>query len=144
MNWDEFGSAQGWEGCGQGVTVNGRKTQHYANGTPAINDKFLDMGALVEGLQRYSKPLSPFFCAVCSPLAIAQPGGRGRLGRAALGTHACLAACGSPCSKARALQMLKGTLRGPLIFGAQGSEVSTARDLSPEARSSPFATPGQK
>jgi acetyl-CoA carboxylase carboxyltransferase component len=40
--------------------------------------------------------------------------------------------------------MLKGTLRGPLIFGAQGSEVSTARDLSPEARSSPFATPGQK
>eukprot|EP01052_Picozoa_sp_SAG31_P048099 SAG31_NODE_9912_length_1211_cov_1.392086_1_plen_143_part_01 len=48
MNWDEFGSAQGWEGCGQGVTVNGRKTQHYANGTPAINDKFPDMGALVE------------------------------------------------------------------------------------------------
>ena len=85
-----------------------------------------------------------FFVPFAHRFAIAQPGGRGRLGRAALGTHACLAACGAPCSKARALQMLKGTLRGPLIFGAQGSEVSTARDLSPEARSSPFATPGQK
>ena len=31
-----------------GVTVSGRKTQHYANGTPAINAKFPDIGALVK------------------------------------------------------------------------------------------------
>ena len=31
-----------------GIEVNGRKTQHYANGTPAINAKFPDMGALVD------------------------------------------------------------------------------------------------
>jgi hypothetical protein len=37
------GIDEGWEGCGQGITVNGRKTQHYANGTPAINEKFPDM-----------------------------------------------------------------------------------------------------
>ena len=37
------GIDEGWEGCGQGITVNGRKTQHYANGKPAINEKFPDM-----------------------------------------------------------------------------------------------------
>jgi len=42
------GIDEGWEGCGMGVTVSGRKTQHYANGTPAINAKFPDIGALVK------------------------------------------------------------------------------------------------
>ena len=32
------------QGCGDGIN----KTQHYANGTPAINAKFPDMAALVK------------------------------------------------------------------------------------------------
>ena len=47
VGYDSVGIDEGWEGCGMGVEVNGRKTQHYANGTPAINAKFPDMGALV-------------------------------------------------------------------------------------------------
>jgi hypothetical protein len=43
VGYSSVGIDEGWEGCGQGVTVNGRKTQHYANGTPAINNKFPDM-----------------------------------------------------------------------------------------------------
>lgn len=43
VGYASVGIDEGWEGCGQGVTVKGRKTQHYANGTPAINEKFPDM-----------------------------------------------------------------------------------------------------
>ena len=43
VGYSSVGIDEGWEGCGQGVTVNGRKTQHFANGTPAINNKFPDM-----------------------------------------------------------------------------------------------------
>ena len=43
LGYDMVGIDQGWEGCGMGV--NG--TQHYANGTPAVNSKFPDLGALV-------------------------------------------------------------------------------------------------
>ena len=45
--WDvgfkSIGIDEGWEGCGMGVD----HTQHYANGTPAVNTKFPDMPALV-------------------------------------------------------------------------------------------------
>merc|ERR1712185_344324 len=38
------GIDEGWEGCGQGV----HRTQHYANGTPAVDTaKFPDLKALV-------------------------------------------------------------------------------------------------
>eukprot|EP01043_Picozoa_sp_COSAG02_P041938 COSAG02_NODE_3524_length_6615_cov_6.371393_3_plen_107_part_00 len=43
VGYASVGIDEGWEGCGEGVTVKGRKTQHYANGTPAINNKFPDM-----------------------------------------------------------------------------------------------------
>ena len=45
--WDvgftSIGIDEGWEGCGLGV----HHTQHYANGTPAVNLKFPDIKALV-------------------------------------------------------------------------------------------------
>ena len=44
LGYDMIGIDQGWEGCGMGV--NG--TQHYVNGTPAVNSKFPDLKALVE------------------------------------------------------------------------------------------------
>ena len=44
LGYGTIGIDQGWEGCGMGV--NG--TQHYANGTPAVNSKFPDLKALVE------------------------------------------------------------------------------------------------
>jgi hypothetical protein len=34
VGYSTVGIDEGWEGCGMGVTVQGRKTQHYANGTP--------------------------------------------------------------------------------------------------------------
>lgn len=46
--WDvgfkSIGIDEGWEGCGMGVN----HTQHYRNGTPAVNRKFPDMPSLVE------------------------------------------------------------------------------------------------
>ena len=47
VGYDSVGIDEGWEACGAGVVVDGRKTQHYANGTPAINEKFPDMANLV-------------------------------------------------------------------------------------------------
>lgn len=47
IGYASVGIDEGWEGCGMGITVKGRKTQHYANGTPAINAKFPDMAGLV-------------------------------------------------------------------------------------------------
>ena len=44
VGYIRVGIDEGWEGCGQGVN----KTQHYVNGTPAINSKFPDMKALVD------------------------------------------------------------------------------------------------
>ena len=43
LGYCSVGIDEGWEGCGMGAVVDGRKTQHYANGTPAINNKFPDM-----------------------------------------------------------------------------------------------------
>jgi hypothetical protein len=34
VGYSTVGIDEGWEGCGMGITVQGRKTQHYANGTP--------------------------------------------------------------------------------------------------------------
>ena len=39
-----IGIDEGWEGCGMGVN----HTQHYLNGTPAVNTKFPDLAALVK------------------------------------------------------------------------------------------------
>jgi hypothetical protein len=53
LGYCAVGVDEGWEGCGQGVPhLNPRthkpyNTQHYANGTPAINSKFPDMPGLV-------------------------------------------------------------------------------------------------
>ena len=46
LNADTLSAAgQGWEGCGLGFNA----TQHFANGTPAVNlTRFPDMGALVD------------------------------------------------------------------------------------------------
>lgn len=44
LGYDMVGIDEGWEGCGQGA----HHTQHYANGTPAVNiAKFPDLKALV-------------------------------------------------------------------------------------------------
>ena len=48
LGYCAVGIDEGWEGCGDGVTVDGRKTQHYANGTPAVNAKFPDIAKLVK------------------------------------------------------------------------------------------------
>jgi alpha-galactosidase len=48
IGYCSVGIDEGWEGCGMGATVDGRKTQHYANGTPAINSKVPDIPGLVE------------------------------------------------------------------------------------------------
>ena len=44
LGYCAVGVDEGWEGCGEGVG----KTQHYANGTPAINPKFPDLQELVD------------------------------------------------------------------------------------------------
>ena len=53
LGYSTIGIDEGWEGCGMGV----RGTQHYANGTPAVNAKFPDLEALVEYVER--RPRSP-------------------------------------------------------------------------------------
>ena len=66
------GIDEGWEGCGMGVN----HTQHYGNGTPAVNAKFPDMKGLVE--YGHSKKLRMGFCGCpSSPLSTASlPGGQ--------------------------------------------------------------------
>lgn len=44
VGYNSIGIDEGWEGCGMGV--NG--TQHYVNGTPAVNTNFSDMKELVQ------------------------------------------------------------------------------------------------
>ena len=44
LGFTSVGIDEGWEGCGAGV--NG--TQHYVNGTPAVNNKFPDLASLVK------------------------------------------------------------------------------------------------
>ena len=44
LGYCAVGVDEGWEGCGEGVG----KTQHYANGTPAVNPKFPDLQELVD------------------------------------------------------------------------------------------------
>ena len=44
VGYSSVGVDEGWEGCGQGVN----HTQHYVNGTPAVNSKFPDMKAMVD------------------------------------------------------------------------------------------------
>jgi hypothetical protein len=39
VGYSTVGIDEGWEGCGMGVTVQGRKTQHYANGTPVCKSR---------------------------------------------------------------------------------------------------------
>ena len=39
VGYSTVGIDEGWEGCGMGVTVQGRKTQHYANGTPVCRSR---------------------------------------------------------------------------------------------------------
>ena len=48
MGYSSLGIDEGWEGCGMGAVVDGRKTQHYSNGTPAVNAKFPDLKGLVQ------------------------------------------------------------------------------------------------
>ena len=67
------GIDEGWEGCGQGITVNGRKTQHYANGTPAINDKFPDMAVSVSVLLMSPGSPPPLHAAVACCLPVSAP-----------------------------------------------------------------------
>jgi len=43
LGYNMIGIDEGWEGCGMGVDG----TQHYANGTPAVNAKFPDLASLV-------------------------------------------------------------------------------------------------
>ena len=45
LGYCAVGVDEGWEGCGEGV---GGKSQHYVNGTPAVNKKFPDLEALVQ------------------------------------------------------------------------------------------------
>ena len=45
LGYDMVGIDEGWEGCGQGVN----HTQHYVNGTPAVDlVKFPDLKGLVD------------------------------------------------------------------------------------------------
>ena len=44
LGYCAVGIDEGWEGCGMGFN----HTQHYINGTPAVNNKFPDMKALVD------------------------------------------------------------------------------------------------
>ena len=44
IGYASAGIDEGWEGCGMGVN----HTQHYINGTPAVNSKFPDIKALVQ------------------------------------------------------------------------------------------------
>ena len=44
VGYASIGIDEGWEGCGMGFN----HTQHYINGTPAVNNKFPDMKALVD------------------------------------------------------------------------------------------------
>jgi hypothetical protein len=44
MGYGSVGIDEGWEGCGAGVN----HTQHYVNGTPAVNSKFPDLSAIVK------------------------------------------------------------------------------------------------
>merc|ERR1712028_219178 len=43
LGYNMIGIDEGWEGCGMGVDG----TQHYTNGTPAVNAKFPDLASLV-------------------------------------------------------------------------------------------------
>ena len=44
VGYASIGIDEGWEGCGMGIN----HTQHYLNGTPAVNNKFPDMKGLVD------------------------------------------------------------------------------------------------
>ena len=44
LGYCAVGIDEGWEGCGEGIG----KSQHYANGTPAVNPKFPDLKELVD------------------------------------------------------------------------------------------------
>ena len=44
VGFQSIGIDEGWEGCGEGVN----HTQHYLNGTPAVNNKFPSLQRLVE------------------------------------------------------------------------------------------------
>merc|ERR1719174_1366016 len=44
IGYKSVGIDEGWEGCGMGVN----HTQHYVNGTPAVNSKFPNMKKLVD------------------------------------------------------------------------------------------------
>jgi alpha-galactosidase len=44
LGYCAVGIDEGWEGCGEGVG----KSQHYANGTPAVNPKFPNLKELVD------------------------------------------------------------------------------------------------